>query len=136
MNNAKIAYVMFQRDIAKENCFQGKIEKNHYFDWTSPYGYGGPVWEGNITDQFLYKFKGELMKYCKKNNIITQFFRYNPLLKNNILKGVTEDKKIKETVEIKTISKEIIYSNMKAECRRSEERRVGKECRSRWSPYH
>src|SRR2546426_11493621 len=24
----------------------------------------------------------------------------------------------------------------KSECRRSEERRVGKECRSRWSPYH
>ena len=23
-----------------------------------------------------------------------------------------------------------------AECDRSEERRVGKECRSRWSPYH
>src|SRR5690242_20978340 len=23
-----------------------------------------------------------------------------------------------------------------AECHRSEERRVGKECRSRWSPYH
>ena len=23
-----------------------------------------------------------------------------------------------------------------AKCRRSEERRVGKECRSRWSPYH
>ena len=23
-----------------------------------------------------------------------------------------------------------------AACRRSEERRVGKECRSRWSPYH
>ena len=23
-----------------------------------------------------------------------------------------------------------------AQCRRSEERRVGKECRSRWSPYH
>ena len=27
-----------------------------------------------------------------------------------------------------------IFSNIKAE--RSEERRVGKECRSRWSPYH
>ena len=24
----------------------------------------------------------------------------------------------------------------KKECPRSEERRVGKECRSRWSPYH
>ena len=29
-----------------------------------------------------------------------------------------------------------IYSNIAPELRRSEERRVGKECRSRWSPYH
>ena len=27
-------------------------------------------------------------------------------------------------------------SNDHADCTRSEERRVGKECRSRWSPYH
>ena len=27
-------------------------------------------------------------------------------------------------------------SNNGISCRRSEERRVGKECRSRWSPYH
>src|SRR5688572_31724887 len=26
--------------------------------------------------------------------------------------------------------------NLRSEVRRSEERRVGKECRSRWSPYH
>ena len=32
---------------------------------------------------------------------------------------------------------EFIYpSNLYAEIFRSEERRVGKECRSRWSPYH
>src|SRR5256886_17157780 len=28
------------------------------------------------------------------------------------------------------------YDRVRAELRRSEERRVGKECRSRWSPYH
>src|SRR3989449_2932622 len=28
------------------------------------------------------------------------------------------------------------YAINRAPCRRSEERRVGKECRSRWSPYH
>ena len=27
-------------------------------------------------------------------------------------------------------------TDIKAEFKRSEERRVGKECRSRWSPYH
>ena len=26
--------------------------------------------------------------------------------------------------------------NYRTRCSRSEERRVGKECRSRWSPYH
>ena len=29
-----------------------------------------------------------------------------------------------------------IYNDIKQSKNRSEERRVGKECRSRWSPYH
>ena len=29
-----------------------------------------------------------------------------------------------------------IHKNMEEDYPRSEERRVGKECRSRWSPYH
>ena len=33
-------------------------------------------------------------------------------------------------------SKWIKDQNMRSEIIRSEERRVGKECRSRWSPYH
>src|SRR2546427_12929130 len=31
---------------------------------------------------------------------------------------------------------ELTLSSLGQACRRSEERRVGKECRSRWSPYH
>ena len=31
---------------------------------------------------------------------------------------------------------EINYTEYRAQLDRSEERRVGKECRSRWSPYH
>ena len=38
----------------------------------------------------------------------------------------------KEIAEITGLSKEGSYKII----RRSEERRVGKECRSRWSPYH
>ena len=33
-----------------------------------------------------------------------------------------------------SVSEFVAYS--KSLCKRSEERRVGKECRSRWSPYH
>ena len=34
------------------------------------------------------------------------------------------------------IRKTFNEANMDENCARSEERRVGKECRSRWSPYH
>ena len=53
------------------------------------------------------------------------------------------EKKLREEVEEYLESKsveeladaiEVIYRI--AELKRSEERRVGKECRSRWSPYH
>ena len=30
----------------------------------------------------------------------------------------------------------VVEGAMRADVQRSEERRVGKECRSRWSPYH
>ena len=49
-------------------------------------------------------------------------------------------KKIKSTLDI--LSKchfgleVLVYNNNDCQNVRSEERRVGKECRSRWSPYH
>ena len=36
----------------------------------------------------------------------------------------------------KGISKESVLEAIELALTRSEERRVGKECRSRWSPYH
>ena len=36
----------------------------------------------------------------------------------------------------KNMEKGILYSTFLNISSRSEERRVGKECRSRWSPYH
>ena len=35
-----------------------------------------------------------------------------------------------------TYAQELSYSFKADRAERSEERRVGKECRSRWSPYH
>ena len=34
------------------------------------------------------------------------------------------------------IAKDTVIINVNPDAERSEERRVGKECRSRWSPYH
>ena len=43
---------------------------------------------------------------------------------------------VKELQEILGISRPTVYELLKRNEFRSEERRVGKECRSRWSPYH
>ena len=41
-----------------------------------------------------------------------------------------------EYSQAQTTEKEMTRQEKKAAQERSEERRVGKECRSRWSPYH
>ena len=60
------------------------------------------------------------------------------LASNNIVNDAGKYDECKE--KVKDLTKEIqtrkdIFEKM-AEPLRSEERRVGKECRSRWSPYH
>ena len=52
--------------------------------------------------------------------------------KNTIL--IVDDKEVNRECLIKLLEDD--YNILEACDGRSEERRVGKECRSRWSPYH
>ena len=55
-------------------------------------------------------------------------------LQNWTKRGWVENSKLKK-YNINQVA-HILIINMLRSCMRSEERRVGKECRSRWSPYH
>ena len=61
-------------------------------------------------------------------------------MRQRMIKSAEEIAVIKESARIGDIGGEAIKNAVHAVCRssrwRSEERRVGKECRSRWSPYH
>ena len=64
-------------------------------------------------------------------------------LKDNLFKQISENTLSETPKDIKEIAKEhnLGVSTLHGaesfyEFLRSEERRVGKECRSRWSPYH
>ena len=39
----RFCYVVMQKDIADSEKFAGIIEKKKYYDWETPYGYGGPL---------------------------------------------------------------------------------------------
>ena len=54
-----------------------------------------------------------------------------------LLPNTSGARNAEEAVRIAKLSRELGCGNfVKVEIMRSEERRVGKECRSRWSPYH
>lgn len=116
----RIAYVVQQRDIADFPSFEGVIDKNRYFDWTTPYGYGGPLIEGKRDEIELQKFGKELEQYCKKNGIVSQFSRFHPILQNQKIMSVTSDVLyLKKTVCIELADQETIWENMTSNCRQN-----------------
>ena len=58
---------------------------------------------------------------------------YDELVARGLIAQVTDEKEIKELINN---GKATFYIGFDPTADRSEERRVGKECRSRWSPYH
>ena len=76
-------------------------------------------------------------KVQQPQNDITEFF--DALAAYAAEKGIDKDvfaEKIKSAIE-KSLKTSMHVEDKDSECVfRSEERRVGKECRSRWSPYH
>ena len=59
-----------------------------------------------------------------------------PKIAEDIANEIEEECKNKEDVSISDIESMVYDKLITKKQRRSEERRVGKECRSRWSPYH
>lgn len=100
-------------DIADCPQFNGILEKGKYYDFSTPYGYGGPLTDGIIPVASQLRFKDEIMSYARNNNIVTQFVRFHPLLNNfDALNQVIETRYMRDTIYIDTTSEELIMANM------------------------
>lgn len=116
----RIAYVVQQTDIADFPSFEGVLDRKRYYDWTTPYGYGGPLIEGKQDETELQKFEKELEQYCKENRIVSQFSRFHPILQNQeILSRTSDVLYLKKTVCIDLADKETIWENMTSNCRQN-----------------
>ena len=77
---------------------------------------------------------------CKKGNLMkTKKLMMVALVSSTLVLsgcGAMSTAIKKRNLEVKTQMSETIWLEPASERTRSEERRVGKECRSRWSPYH
>ena len=80
--------------------------------------------------------ENDVLKFPPSLESLNSFFSFSGKFFNNVVPPV---KHIFSFISLLiSLSHLFIESNTQffMDCNRSEERRVGKECRSRWSPYH
>lgn len=74
----RAANVVMLRDIALDERFAGKIDLNTYFDFVTPYGYGGWIFDGEINKKSINSLNENYMEYCIANGIVSEFVRFHP----------------------------------------------------------
>lgn len=112
-NNSRICYAVMQEDIADFPKLFPYISRGKYLDWSTPYGYGGPLTEGGISEQWMEEFQKELSGWCREHKVVSQFFRFHPLLQNQkVMEKMCDVVYMKKTVYIDTRDSETVFSNM------------------------
>lgn len=108
-DNRKAINVVMKRDIHNDERFKNKIEPNKYFDFATPYGYGGWLIEGEGNNVQLMN---EYSSWCKENNIISEVIRFHPILSNqDKVRDIYDVLDLGQTIAIDTTSEELIWSN-------------------------
>lgn len=110
--------VIMKRDIAKDAKFSGNLPLDTYFDVITPYGYGGFLIEGKKDEIAIKNIFEKYNEFCINNNIISEFVRFHPFLKNNI--GLEKEYNIinlGKTVSIELKSSKYIWDNLNSKNR-------------------
>lgn len=111
--DCSLCYPIIEKDIADFEKFKGILKKNTYFDWSTPYGYGGPLSNKLFTLSQQRAFKKELFYLAKSRNVVSQFIRFHPLLKNHLIcNNVIENTYVKDTIFINMDTKDNLFIQM------------------------
>lgn len=107
--NTRGINVVMKRDIAKEAHFVGRLPENQYYDFASPYGYGGWLIEGEQCKKLFLKYND----WCMNNKIISEFVRFHPVLENQVYSEENyEVIALGNTVTLDISSPEIVWENI------------------------
>lgn len=99
----KAIYVYMKRKTAIEG----------YYDSITPYGYGGVLFEGDITEDNLREFWLSYQKIMQEEGIVDNFVRYHPVLANAVpMKDITTVIDLGKTIAIDLLSEDVIWSNI------------------------
>ena len=108
-SSARGINVVMKRDVAKDERFACKIPEGEYFDFATPYGYGGWIIEGNNSEELF----SEYTEWLTNNKIISEFVRFHPMLQNQVgCENFYEVIQLGEVVHMDLASPELIWENI------------------------
>ena len=101
--------VVMKRDVAKDEKFKEMIEEGRYFDFATPYGYGGWIIEGEEIEGLFNAYES----WLEKNEIISEFVRFHPMIKNHdACRSFYEVIQLGKVVHMELSSPELIWENI------------------------
>ncbi len=105
--------VVMKRDVAKDKHFAEKIPEGKYFDFATPYGYGGWIVESNTLTVDTADLFNAYTAWLQRNGIISEFVRFHPMLKNHeACQNFYEVIQLGEVVHMDLSSRECIWENI------------------------
>ena len=113
INDMRGLYVAMQRDLSMLPWTEGKIQSGKWYDLATPYGYGGWIFEGDVSAQNLKLFYAEYKEFMLNNNYVSNFVRYSPVIKNaESMKLVSKVIDLGKTISMDLGSEELIWQNI------------------------
>ena len=110
--------VVMKRDLSSFENFTGLIPQGEYFDIVTPYGYGGFLFEGNISEKNLIEFNEKYEDFLRKKNIVSEFVRFHPLLRNaDNMRTISNVIDLGSTIHLHLDSLETIWKNISSKNR-------------------
>ena len=107
--NTRGINVVMKRDVARDTRFKGKIPEGQYFDFATPYGYGGWIIEGEEPEKLFDEYR----LWNEKNNIISEFVRFHPIIKSqDHSRRFYDTVQLGEVVHMDLSSPENIWNNI------------------------
>jgi len=84
-----------------------------YYDSITPYGYGGVLFEGDISEEKKETFWREYLQVMEQEHIVDNFVRYHPVLKNaEPMKSISNVIDLGKTIAIDLSSPDVIWENI------------------------
>lgn len=110
--------VVMERDIARDQIFQGLLPEKTYYDFATPYGYGGFLIDGEATEEKLGIMEKEYCSLCKDLGVVSEFVRFHPILKNDErLDNIYDISRLGKTISMDLKTVDVICNNLTSENR-------------------